>query len=365
MALARLTVQRFTAFENAQFDFAGGVNAFVGVNGTGKSHVLKLLYVLHETARQHRNPRDAGGAEAVEVILERLLAETFRPDAIGRLVRRTGKGQKTAHVEASWRDEGGESTLRFSLTHRGGLKARWSNQSPAEQPAAFRMPVDQPAVFLPTREVLSFFRGFVALYDTYKVDFDRTYRDICQLLALPPLRGARLADRRALLEPLEAALGGTVSIANGGFYVRLADGDMEASLVAEGLRKIAMLVYLVVNGSLADRSMLLWDEPEASINPALASLLAETALTLASQGIQVILATHDYAFASELSLRVERASEGGADDDAHAFFGLQRAGDGRREVERARFFTSLQTNPILDALAALHDRELAPAAAED
>lgn len=355
MALVRLTIQRFTAFEDASFDFAPGVNAFIGVNGTGKSHLLKLLYVLHESARQYWNIPEGSGGEAMEVILKRLLMQTFRPDALGRLVRRTGRGQKPASVMVVWCEGDLTTTLTFSLSSKGGLKAE----------CGVEPPLARPAIFLPTREVLSFFKGFVALWDQYELEFDRTYRDICQLLALPPLRGARTAERRALLEPLEEALGGTVSIEGGRFYVHLSDGNMEASLVAEGLRKLAMLAYLVLNGSLDQRTMLLWDEPEASINPALAPLLAGTALALAAQGVQVVLATHDYVFASELSLRVERALAAADAKPSHAFFGLQRAGDGRREVERAASFTELQTNPILDALAALHDRELDPARTEE
>lgn len=348
MALVGLTIQRFTAFDDAHFDFAPGVNALIGVNGTGKSHLLKLLYVLHEAARQYWHFAEGAGTENVDVLLKRLLEQTFRPDSIGRLVRRTGRGQKTAHVAVVWRDHGREATLSFSLTHKGRLSATCDDDPP----------VNKPAVFLPTREVLSFFKGFVALWDQYELEFDRTYRDICQLLALPPLRGARTEERRALLEPIEAALGGTVAIVNGRFYVTLKDGDMEASLVAEGLRKLAMLAYLVVNGSLERRSMLLWDEPEASMNPMFAPLLAGVALALARQGVQVVLATHDYVLASELTLQIERAGHAGGDAAPHAFFGLQRAGDGRREVERAGLFTELQTNPILDALGALHDREL-------
>ena len=354
MALVRLTIQRFTAFEDAQIDFAPGVNAFIGVNGTGKSHLLKLLYVLHETVRQRWDMPEGSWGEAVEVILKRLLMQTFRPDTLGRLVRRTGKGQKTANVAVLWCEGELKSTFKFSLTHKGGLKTEYDEYSL----------VSRPAVFLPTREVLSFYKGFVALWDKYELEFDRTYRDICELLALPPLRGARTAERRALLEPLEEALGGTVSIEGGRFYVHLSNGDMEASLVAEGLRKLAMLAYLVLNGSLDHQTMLLWDEPEASVNPALAPLLAKTALALAARGIQVVLATHDYVFASELSLKVERSAVPGK-EPSHAFFGLQRAGDGRHEVERAASFTELQTNPILDALAALHDRELAEVGDEE
>ncbi len=363
MNLARLTIKRFTAFEDATFEFTAGVNTLVGVNGTGKSHVLKLLFVLHEAARlfyqpvierdeESPAPREVSrpAPEKLEAILKRMLEQVFRPDAIGRLVRRRATGgEKTAAVEITWTDGDGEASLGFTLTHRGGLKAR----------RAGGPPVARPAVFLPTREVLSFFKGFTALWEKYQLEFDRTYYDICQLLALPPLRGPLPAPRGALLAPLVAALGGAVSIENGGFYVKLEEGDLEASLLAEGLRKLAMLARLVVNGTLDDRSLLLWDEPEASMNPELAPVLARTALALADQGVQVVLATHDYVLSSELSLEIEHRRARAPGSREAAFFSIQRARDGQREVERTPLFALLQTNPILDALASLHDRELA------
>ena len=71
MALERLTIQRCTAFEDATFDLAPGVNAFIGVNGTGKSHARKLLSVLHETTRQYGFISEGSGGEAVDGILRR------------------------------------------------------------------------------------------------------------------------------------------------------------------------------------------------------------------------------------------------------------------------------------------------------
>jgi DNA repair ATPase RecN len=44
--LKRLLVKNFTVFAEADFEFGPGLNVVVGTNGTGKSHVLKLGYVV-------------------------------------------------------------------------------------------------------------------------------------------------------------------------------------------------------------------------------------------------------------------------------------------------------------------------------
>jgi hypothetical protein len=128
---------------------------------------------------------------------------------------------------------------------------------------------------------------------------------------------------------------------------------MEAPLVAEGLRKLGMIDYLLVNGSLTRNGFLRWDEPEANLNPKLARLAGELVFGLARMGIQVVVATHDYALASELSLLAGTPRAQGT-----AFFALGRDRDGAVSTERGASFTDLRQNAILDALGDLHDREL-------
>ncbi len=354
MPLRRLTIRRFTAFGEATFDLAPGVNVLVGSNGAGKSHVLKLLYALHEATRRAWEP--APHAPGFDALLQTILAEVFLPDHLGRLVRRTQKGRKTADVSLSF----GASEAHFSLTHHGNLTA-----------ATHGDPIDDdyrntlPAVFLPTREMLSIYPGFVSHWEERQTTWDRTYYDLCLLLGRSALRGPRDAARQRLLGPLEAALGGETDASNGRFFVKLPDGDMEMPLLAEGMRKLAQLAWLILNGSLQRKSLLLWDEPEASMNPEHAPLLAGTVLGLAREKVQVVLATHDYVFASELSRQIEaerRVDPDAADRDA--FFSIRRATGGERQVERTDTFALLESNPILDALAALHDRELLPAAGD-
>ena len=109
--------------------------------------------------------------------------------------------------------------------------------------------LSQP-IFIPPREVLSLFPGFVSLYDKRELSFDCTYRDLCAALDTPLLRNLDL-KRTALLAPIEKVLRGRVILDGGRFYIDLPGGKMEAPLLAAGLRKLAMLTQLIRNGSLS------------------------------------------------------------------------------------------------------------------
>jgi energy-coupling factor transporter ATP-binding protein EcfA2 len=356
MKVTRLSVRKFTAFEDATFEFAPGVNTFIGENGTGKSHVLKLVYAVQEALRRAEASKGRPGAgidhfESRDAALAAMLAQVFLPDELGRLVRRA-PGPQTAEIELHW--EGAQITL--SLDALGQV----SSQASGDFSGLKR------AVFLPPREVLSLFPGFISAWQERESSFDRTYYDLCVALDARPMRGPRPPLLSALLTPIEQALGGPVVMENGRFYLKLSDGDMEAPLVAEGLRKLAMIAYLIANGSLTANGFMFWDEPEANLNPKLAALAGGIVFGLADAGVQTFLATHDYALASEISLEVERRAAEHNPKAPAAFFGLGRTeGTAGITVERTLLLTELQNNPILDALASLHDREQAWSARQE
>ena len=77
---------------------------------------------------------------------------------------------------------------------------------------------------------------------------------------------------------------------------------MDFSLEAEGLRKLGLLWKLIRNGLLEKGTILLWDEPEANLNPELFPLVAEILLELQKNGVQIFLATHSYNFAKYLEI---------------------------------------------------------------
>ena len=49
MAIQKISIENFTVFEKIEIDFCEGVNIFIGENGTGKTHLLKLLYCFSAT----------------------------------------------------------------------------------------------------------------------------------------------------------------------------------------------------------------------------------------------------------------------------------------------------------------------------
>lgn len=343
--ISRLRVHRFTAFEDAKFDFAAGVNVLIGENGTGKSHVLKLLYAVSEAVRRHATGEGLDGLtgpRGLDEILAAMLASVFLPDELGRLVRRA-KGRRTAEAQLTW-DTG---TVELKLSSLGKVTAKLTGDvSGLER-----------GVFLPTREVLSIFPGFVETWLRRESTFDRTYYDLCLALGLPPLRGPRDATRAALLKPIEEALRASVVVDHGRFYLRYDDGNMEAPLVAEGHRKLAMVAYLIINGSLTSKGFLFWDEPEASMNPKLSRLTRDVVFGMGKLGVQSFITTHDYVLASELSLAAGAVAAGA---EVSRFFALGReSGKEGVGVEVGAVLNDLETNPILDAFVDLNGRERA------
>ena len=52
MALKKIEIKNVTVFENINMEFSDGINIFIGENGMGKTHIMKLLYA--ENVREKR-----------------------------------------------------------------------------------------------------------------------------------------------------------------------------------------------------------------------------------------------------------------------------------------------------------------------
>lgn len=339
MALSLLRLQEFGAFADVSFKFCPGLNVIIGENATGKSHAMKAAYSILRAVQRNT------GEDPTELSfrLRDKLAGVFRPEKgrIGRLVRRAvGSGRATVELQATG------LKLRASFTRKNDLDVSFVKGR-----------FDDSAIFLPSREVLAMFEGFIAAYDARELSFDETYYDTCKALSATLLRGTRAEHARVLLEPLKGVLGGRVSVASGRFYVKQGDANMEAHLVSEGLRKIAAVYHLINNGSLSKNSILFWDEPEANLNPRLVDRVAQFLLTLSARGMQVICASHDYLLTHRLSLQAEYGKL--PKKTELRFFTLSRA-DGPRgpvTVEEGATLADLARNAILDEFARFYDEE--------
>ena len=328
MPIQSLSLTNFTVFQNIDLEFAPGLNIIIGENATGKSHLLKLLYALVKIGDiAPDNP---------SVELKDRLAALFRPDSgrVGRLVR-TGE----------------QAHCRYHLTTSlGELVGTLEDQDEVIVNAASE-PHPLPALFLPARELLSMYEGFVPLYQSRALSFDATYYDTCVALQAPPLRGPARAAAEALSAPIYRVLGGRVELDGPRFYVDIGDGNREAHLVAEGLRKLATLAHLIDTGAITPGTVLFWDEPEANLNPRLIARLAEPLVHLANSGVQIFLSTHDFLLPHRLSLMAEFGSH-----TEMRFFSLSRDDVFQDvQVESAPLIAGLGNNPILDEYARYYE----------
>ena len=287
--ISRLTLKNFTVFKEADFQFAPGLNVIIGENGTGKSHVLKAAYAA--LAVMSRGANRNGSAMPPDKMSEwdwdKKLRGVFQIETAGELVRRPVR-TKALHMLADFGAEAGQLTGEIKTVGLGQI---------TELPNGWLGPLP---VFLPTRELLSIFPGFVSLYDTREVAFDETWRDTCNLLGLSRLKGERLEQVRPLLEAVEQALGGTIQLEKDHFEMITKAGTFRAPLMAEGQAKLGMVAYLIANGSLAAGSTLFWDEPESNLNYKVLKRVARTILDLCKLGVQIILSTHSMFLLREL-----------------------------------------------------------------
>ena len=135
----------------------------------------------------------------------------------------------------------------------------------------------QSPAFFPTRELVTLCPWFFPLYETYHLEFEETWRDTVALLSNPTLKGLKEKQVQEIMKPLEAAMGGKVVLDSqtGRLYLQIpGEGKVEMPLIAEGLRKIAMLARLVSTGVLLRQGFLFWDEPETNLNPKLIKTIA-------------------------------------------------------------------------------------------
>ncbi len=316
--LHSLTLRNFTAFVNAEFKFASGLNVIVGENGAGKTHILKAAYsclnVGTKGSKELSSPNPT--KSYFQTSLARKLYAVFKPDDLGRLVNREQSGRQRCEVRCGLSPTGQE--LAFSLH-----TASKSEVTVEKIPSAW---LDKLPVYLPTRELLTIYPGFVSMYETTHLSFDETWRDTCVLLGAPLVRGQREKTIKGLLKPLEEAMGGSVVLDSSGRFYLVVDGvNMEMHLVAEGLRKIAMIARLIATSSLTGKGYLFWDEPEANLNPKIVKAVARTILSLCQSGIQVFIASHSLFLVRELDILLQNQEFKGVEA---RFFGLHRSENG-------------------------------------
>lgn len=380
--IAGFQIENFTAFGNLDIPLSPRINVIIGSNGTGKTHLLKAIYALAIASQ----PASAveGSEKDIDTQLTHKLLRVFSPgeSKIGALRARGASGGARLCLKGS---DDTQVTISFNSRSKGVQVERDARTEAQSRP-----------VFIPTKEVLSLVHAMQnESHDraTVEMIFDDTYLDLAELLANPGFEdeAASLAEDPRLsniVRELVALVGGRYRWTNeGGFqfepggYEERADPErsraktaqmyqdstvlrfvprgrepFSSGMTAEGYRKIGVLHRLLCNGSINPGStgVLLWDEPEANLNPALMKEVVQVLLQLSRNGQQIILATHDYVLLKWFDL----LSDQGKDDHIRYHVIAEEAGDRTISVQSIDEYSRIAETGISQTFSDLYDAEV-------
>ena len=326
MPVTKIKLENFTAFKDLEVKFSPGINAFIGANGTGKTHLMKACYAACDITES-----------VTEFALK--LVKVFLPSdrTLGRLVHQTNQGT-SGQIEVQF----GGQYLTCTVDGIG-----MATSTASREVAALRL----DAVYMPVKEMLANAPGFLSLYAAREVYFEEVYRDVLLRAYLPALREPVDDTHQRMLDSLETTIGGKVTVRGEEFFLSNEQGELEFTLLAEGWRKLGLLWLLIRNGTLRDGSVLFWDEPEANLNPKMFEVVIEVLLELQRAGVQVFFATHDYVILKELDLQM-------TEEDAVAFHSLYRDEAGEIACRTTGHYLDIRPNAIDEAFTDLYDRQI-------
>ncbi|RKZ50439.1 MAG: hypothetical protein DRR16_08590 [Candidatus Parabeggiatoa sp. nov. 3] len=258
MPIKSLNIENFTLFGKEKLIFSNGLNIIIGENDTGKSHLLRLLYALIESNNLVIQLKADNKRYLLRKSIPQKLIDIFKPEELAHLIK---YGQNKSHIQIEFT----EYSIKFNLTQKTKIQVNIDkNDTPKNL-------IKQDSLFIPTKEILSFYEGFMSLYLTRQIPFDEIYYNLAKTLGLLVLKEiSKQSPEKQILNRLETVLKGKLLLEKGRVYLLYRNGkQLEISLVAEGLRKIGTLSHLIANGALNKNSILFWDEPESNLNPKL------------------------------------------------------------------------------------------------
>lgn len=374
LKLKRIEIENYTVFKECQLNFNSGINVFIGDNGTGKTHLMKLLYSACQSASSSVSFSDK-------------VARTTLPDKcdISRLIMRQKEDKEldagiriiadTETDNSRNKDKATGKSLSLSLsfgsnTRKSNAKVKGKEEEGTEEWKKEFNGIS--SVFIPSRDVLSNNNNNNNDKDNdshnlansfNNVDnrrFDDTYIDIVSLVkegtsleAKGKEEKFRQKEARKSLKKLDEFIGGKLyyDVKKAKFYLKIANSKQEINLVSEGTRRMSVLSQLIKNGTLEKGSVLFWDEPEAGINPKHIPLLVDLLFILQNEGVQIFVTTHDYFVAKYIEVKRNEKSN-------VQYVSLYKDEDNRVQCEIVKEFELLEHNAIMDTFRQLYREEV-------
>ena len=329
MNIKSVNIKNFTVFDDFELDVSAGINIIIGKNGTGKTHLLKGLYAVCESVN-YKNKRKSNEPYDIS-------QPYFKVNSMD-LVRDKSDINKETSIKVNYLND---SYAKYVIIKHEGMKLV------ADGSGYKYIDFTINDIFIPAKEILSHSRGFLALNNKFDMPFDKTYVDIITNAELPESKEISEINKK-ILKILSNVIDGEVVCEYDNFYVIKKDGSkIDFSIEAEGNRKFAILWKLIRNGLIDKEAILLWDEPEANINPELMPILVDILIELQRCGVQIFLATHSYNFVKYFEIKRNL-------NDRVLFHSLYKTEQGVK-CQSEENFGDLKNNSIIEADSKLLD----------
>ena len=347
MKIRTLTLKNFMLFEEAEFNWSENINVICGENNTGKTTLLKIMYSLLKPVS--KGTPEITTKEMEERVFVEKFQGVFRPDEmkIGRLVSRVQGSNRTDFcVEL-------DKKQRISM----GFGNRQENHADIKLDLSEKRK-EFDTIYIPTKEVISTTLYFNSLYEQYHIDFEEMYYDLNKLLERPLSKGANTNEQNEVLHSFEEIMKGRIIQKDKKFYLRIkGEGEFEMGLVSDGYRKLSMIIYMILSGSLNKNTILFWDEPETNMNPKMIRPIVQALTVLARMGVQVFVTTHDYFVQQEFNMLAVYPKLNADKLDIRFVSLYHDEFSGQMTYEMEGNASDLKHNAIMDEFDAMYDRE--------
>jgi len=335
-----IKLKNFTLFQSENIDFSKNINIFIGKNSSGKTHLLKLLYCIaksYETADEIERSKNRFGLPLTKEFLK-----NFMIQKIGELPSKASNNHTSKIEVFNYKDE----LLSFEIS---------SQKQEIEILQFVKNLFDSNStIYIPTKEILTMFNGFVSKYLERDIHIEKIYFDLAVKLGIPIKHDNLTNEQKKLIEPIEKIMRGKIvyDSKKEEFYLQQKEiGKIEIGLVAEGYRKLGQILHLIANRTLSNGSIMFWDEPEANLNPSYSENLAKL-LTQLCENTQIFIATHDYFLLKYLDLEAKKRNI----DIRYFSLYRQKESDEFFKIEHSNSLDKLEHNPVIDEFENLFDR---------
>jgi len=334
MAINRIEIKDFLVFKDEfSADFCPGVNVIIGGNATGKTTLLKVMYHGYQLLKK-------GNLHPVEPTTV-FFTDKNELGLSFSIIRGEVKGSTGLY---HLREKQNKVSITVELFDNDYYVSR-SLQNGY---------IEGQILYIPEKDILEHAKGLLTFIEQKQTGFGKIYKDVLLNAQDIPTQ-EQSATQQKVGKMIVDTISGTVhwDKGDGSFYTLKPDGNrIPFANEASGYKKLGFLGLLVTSGQLEKGSVLLWDEPENSLNPELVPVLVDILLELQRGGVQIFIATHSEILATYFAINREKG-------DKVAFYSLYKDKETQQiNYDKSDRFDLLTPNNLTAEPVKLYEKEL-------